>query len=117
VVGKSKLDENRLRRSHKATGGIICIWKRAQRCGSCTRRAFETKDRRNRCAAFESANRALRMAAAGAMSADRLPVHHDLKTVRKLPRRSPVKREVLVAASLLFVAAAEVTRFRGSTYI
>jgi hypothetical protein len=82
-VVKSKLDENRLREIAQATGGIYLHLESGppNNAAVVRGRAFETKDRRNRCAAFESANRALRVAAGRRdCRADRLPVHERPKT-------------------------------------
>ena len=114
-VVKSKLDENRLREIAQATGGIYLHLESGPQTMRqlYDGRAFETKDRRNRCAAFESANRALRMAAGRRdCRADRLPVHQRPKTCANSQAFAGKTRSA-GRRLLLFVAAAEVNAASG----
>ena len=114
-VVKSKLDENRLREIAQATGGIylhlesgpqtmrqlyadaLSKLKTAEIDARLSRRPIERYD----------------WPLAGAIVALIASLFINDRKRAQTPRRSPIKREVLVAASLLFVAAAEVNAASG----
>jgi len=114
-VVKSKLDENRLREIAQATGGIYLHLE----SGPQTMRQLYT----NGLSRLRTAEIDARLSSrpieryewplAGAIVALIASLFINDRKRAQTPRRSPVKREVLVAASLLFVAAAEVNAVSG----
>ena len=114
-VVKSKLDENRLREIAQATGGMYLHLE----SGPQTMRQLYTEglsklktaeiDARLSSRAIERYEWPL----AGAIVALIASLFINDRKRTKTPGRSPVKREVLVAASLLFVAVAEVNAVSG----
>ena len=114
-VVKSKLDENRLREIAQATGGMYLHLE----SGPQTMRQLYTEGLSKLKAAEIDARLSSRpieryeWPLAGAIVALIASLFiNDRKRVQP-PRRPPVKREVLVAASLLFVAVAEVNAVSG----
>src|SRR4026207_816762 len=115
-VVKSKLDENRLREIAQATGGIYLHLE----SGPQTMRQLYA-DGLSKLETGEIDARTSRRAIeryewplAGAIVALIASLFINDRKRAQTPRRSPVKREVLVAASLLFVAAAEVNAVSGN---
>ena len=114
-VVKSKLDENRLREIAQATGGMYLHLE----SGPQTMRQLYTEglsklktaeiDARLSSRAIERYEWPLASAIVALIAS--LFINDRKRT--KTPGRSPVKREVLVAASLLFVAVAEVNAVSG----
>jgi len=114
-VVKSKLDENRLREIAQATGGIYLHLE----SGPQTMRQLYT----NGLSRLRTAEIDARLSSrpieryewplTGAIVALIASLFINDRKRAQTPRRSPVKREVLVAASLLFVAAAEVNAVSG----
>src|SRR5438552_4629599 len=114
-VVKSKLDENRLREIAQATGGIYLHLE----SGPETMRQLYT----NGLSRLRTAEIDARLSSrpieryewplTGAIVALIASLFINDRKRAQTPRRSPVKREVLVAASLLFVAAAEVNAVSG----
>src|SRR6184192_2022534 len=114
-VVKSKLDENRLREIAQATGGMYLhlesgpqTMRHLYREGLSKLKAAEI-DARLSSRPIERYEWPL----AGAIVALIASLFINDRKRAQTPRRSPVKREVLVAASLLFVAAAEVNAVSG----
>src|SRR6184192_80100 len=114
-VVKSKLDENRLREIAQATGGIYLHLE----SGPETMRQLYTDGLSKLKTAEIDARLSSRpieryeWPLAGAIVALVASLFMNDRKRAQTPRRSPVKREVLVAASLLFVAAAEVNAVSG----
>jgi len=114
-VVKSKLDENRLREIAQATGGIYLHLE----SGPQTMRQLYADGLSKLKAAEIDARLSSRpieryeWPLAGAIVALIASLFINDRKRAQTPRRSPVKREVLVAASLLFVAAAEVNAVSG----
>src|SRR6266853_1340538 len=114
-VVKSKLDENRLREIAQATGGIYLHLE----SGPQTMRQLYTDGLSKLKTAEIDARLSSRpiehyeCPLAGAIVALIASMFINDRKRAQTPRRSPVKREVLVAASLLFVAAAEVNAVSG----
>ena len=114
-VVKSKLDENRLREIAQATGGIYLHLEN----GPQTMRQLYTEGLSKLKAAEIDARLSSRpieryeWPLAGAIVALVASLFMNDRKRVQTPRRSPVKREALVAASLLFVAAAEVNAVSG----
>src|SRR5437764_798797 len=114
-VVKSKLDENRLREIAQATGGIYLHLE----SGPQTMRQFYADGLSKLKTAEIDARLSSRpieryeWPLAGAIVALIASLFINDRKRAQTPRRSPVKREVLVAASLLFVAAAEVNAVSG----
>src|SRR5438309_5271990 len=114
-VVKSKLDENRLREIAQATGGIYLHLE----SGPQTMRQLYT----NGLSRLRTAEIDARLSSrpieryewplTSAIVALIASLFINDRKRAQTPRRSPVKREVLVAASLLFVAAAEVNAVSG----
>src|SRR5437868_11628772 len=114
-VVKSKLDENRLREIAQATGGIYLHLE----SGPQTMRQLYT----NGLSRLRTAEIDARLSSrpieryewplTGAIVALIASLFINDRKRAQTPRRSPVKREVLVAASLLFVSAAEVNAVSG----
>ena len=114
-VVKSKLDENRLREIAQATGGIYLHLE----SGPQTMRQLYAA----RLSKLKTAEIDARLSSrpieryewplAGAIVALIASLFINDRKRAQTPRRSPIKREVLVAASLLFVAAAEVNAVSG----
>jgi Ca-activated chloride channel family protein len=114
-VVKSKLDENRLREIAQATGGIYLhlesgpqTMRELYAAGLSKLKTAEI-DARLSSRPIERYEWPL----AGAIVALIASLFINDRKRAQTPRRSPVKREVLVAASLLFVAAAEVNAVSG----
>src|SRR6476660_2067079 len=114
-VVKSKLDENRLREIAQATGGIYLHLE----SGPQTMRQLYA-DALSKLKTAESDSRLssrpverYEWPLAGAIVALMASLFINDRKRAQTPRRSPIKREVLVAASLLFVAAAEVNAASG----
>jgi len=114
-VVKSKLDENRLREIAQATGGIYLhlesgpqTMRQLYAAGLSKLKTAEI-DARLSSRPIERYEWPL----AGAIVALIASLFINDRKRAQTPRRSPVKREVLVAASLLFVAAAEVNAVSG----
>src|SRR6266702_1664912 len=114
-VVKSKLDENRLREIARATGGMYLhlesgpqTMRQLYREGLSKLKAAEI-DARLSSRPIERYEWPL----AGAIVALIASLFINDRKRTKTPGRSPVKREVLVAASLLFVAVAEVNAVSG----
>src|SRR5881398_3204298 len=114
-VVKSKLDENRLREIAQATGGIYLHLEsgpqtmRQLYAGGLSKLKTAEIDARLSSRAIERYEWPL----AGAIVALIASLFINDRKRTKTPGRSPVKREVLVAASLLFVAVAEVNAVSG----
>jgi len=114
-VVKSKLDENRLREIAQATGGIYLLLEN----GPQTMRRLYTEGLSKLKAAEIDARLSSRpieryeWPLAGAIVALVASLFMNDRKRAQTPRRSPVKREVLVTASLLFVAAAKVDAVSG----
>jgi Ca-activated chloride channel homolog len=114
-VVKSKLDENRLREIAQATGGIYLHLE----SGPQTMRQLYTEGLSKLKAAEIDARLSSRpieryeWPLAGAIVALVASLFMNDRKRAQTPRRAPVKREVLVAASLLFVAVAEVNAVSG----
>ncbi len=114
-VVKSKLDENRLREIAQATGGMYLHLE----SGPQTMRQLYTEGLSKLKAAEIDARLSSRpieryeWPLAGAIVALIASLFINDRKRARTPGRSPVKREVLVAASLLFVAAAEVNAVSG----
>lgn len=114
-VVKSKLDENRLREIAQATGGIYLHLE----SGPQTMQQLYTDGLSKLKTAEIDARLSSRpieryeWPLAGAIVALIASLFINDRKRAQTPRRSPVKREVLVAASLLFVAAAEVNAASG----
>ena len=114
-VVKSKLDENRLREIAQATGGIYLHLE----SGPQTMRQLYTDGLSKLKTAEIDARLSSRpieryeWPLAGAIVALIASLFINDRKRAQTPRRSPIKREVLVAASLLFVAAAEVNAASG----
>ena len=114
-VVKSKLDENRLREIAQATGGIYLHLE----SGPQTMRQLYADGLSKLKTAEIDARLSSRpieryeWPLAGAIVALIASLFINDRKRERTPRRSPVKREVLVAASLLFVAAAEVNAASG----
>src|SRR6184192_611860 len=114
-VVKSKLDENRLREIAQATGGIYLHLE----SGPQTMRQLYTEGLSKLKTAEIDARLSSRpieryeWPLAGAIVALIASLFINDRKRTKTPGRSPVKREVLVAASLLFVAVAEVNAVSG----
>jgi Ca-activated chloride channel homolog len=114
-VVKSKLDENRLREIAQATGGIYLHLE----SGPQTMRQLYTEGLSKLKAAEIDARLSSRpieryeWPLAGAIVALVASVFINDRKRTQTPRRSPVKREALVAASLLFVAVAEANGVSG----
>jgi Ca-activated chloride channel family protein len=114
-VVKSKLDENRLREIAQATGGMYLHLE----SGPQTMRQLYTEGLSTLKAAEIDARLSSRpieryeWPLAGAIVALIASLFINDRKRAQTPGRSPVKREVLVAASLLFVAAAEVNAVSG----
>jgi Ca-activated chloride channel homolog len=114
-VVKSKLDENRLREIAQATGGMYLHLE----SGPQTMRQLYTEGLSKLKAAEIDARLSSRpieryeWPLAGAIVALIASLFINDRKRAQTPGRSPVKREVLVAASLLFVAAAEVNAVSG----
>src|SRR5437660_393519 len=114
-VVKSKLDENRLREIAQATGGMYLHLE----SGPQTMRQLYTEGLSKLKTAEIDARLSSRpieryeWPLAGAIVALIASLFINDRKRAQTPRRSPVKREVLVAASLLFVAAAEVNAVSG----
>jgi Ca-activated chloride channel family protein len=114
-VVKSKLDENRLREIAQATGGIYLHLE----SGPQTMRQLYADGLSKLKTAEIDARLSSRpieryeWPLAGAIVALIASLFINDRKRAQTPRRSPVKREVLVAASLLFVAAAEVNAVLG----
>ena len=114
-VVKSKLDENRLREIAQATGGIYLHLE----SGPQTMRQLYADGLSKLKTAEIDARLSSRpieryeWPLAGAIVALIASLFINDRKRAQTPRRSPVKREVLVAASLLFVAAAEVNAASG----
>src|SRR5437660_8223216 len=114
-VVKSKLDENRLREIAQATGGIYLHLE----SGPQTMRQLYT----NGLSRLRTAEIDARLSSrpieryewllAGAIVALIASLFINDRKRAQTPRRTPVKREVLVAASLLFVAAAKMDAVSG----
>ena len=114
-VVKSKLDENRLREIAQATGGIYLhlesgpqTMRQLYAAGLSKLKTAEI-DARLSSRPIERYEWPL----AGAIVALIASVFINDRKRAQTPRRSPIKRQVLVAASLLFVAAAEVNAVSG----
>jgi Ca-activated chloride channel family protein len=114
-VVKSKLDENRLREIAQATGGIYLHLEN----GPQTMRQLYTEGLSKLKAAEIDARLSSRpieryeWPLAGAIVALVASLFMNDRKRAQTPRRSPVKREVLVTAALLFVAAAKVDAVSG----
>ena len=114
-VVKSKLDENRLREIAQATGGMYLHLE----SGPQTMRQVYTEGLSKLKTAEIDARLSSRpieryeWPLAGAIVALIASLFINDRKRTKTPGRSPVKREVLVAASLLFVAVAEVNAVSG----
>src|SRR5947207_3532242 len=114
-VVKSKLDENRLREIAQATGGMYLHLE----SGPQTMRQLYTEGLSKLKAAEIDARLSSRpieryeWPLAGAIVALIASLFINDRKRAQTPRRSPIKREVLVTASLLFVAAAEVNAVSG----
>src|SRR5213595_1313404 len=114
-VVKSKLDENRLREIAQATGGMYLHLE----SGPQTMRQLYTEGLSKLKTAEIDARLSSRpieryeWPLAGAIVALIASLFINDRKRAQTPRRSPVKREVLVAASLLFVATAEVNAVSG----
>src|SRR5438128_5523712 len=114
-VVKSKLDENRLREIAQATGGMYLHLE----SGPKTMRQLYTEGLSKLKTAEIDARLSSRpieryeWPLAGAIVALIASLFINDRKRTKTPGRSPVKREVLVAASLLFVAVAEVNAVSG----
>ncbi len=114
-VVKSKLDENRLREIAQATGGIYLHLE----SGPQTMRQLYTEGLSKLKAAEIDARLSSRpieryeWPLAGAIVALVVSLFMNDRKQVQTPKRPPVKREVLVAASLLFVAVAEVNAVSG----
>jgi Ca-activated chloride channel homolog len=114
-VVKSKLDENRLREIAQATGGIYLHLE----SGPQTMRQLYADGLSKLKTAEIDARLSSRpieryeWPLAGAIVALIASLFINDRKRAQTPRRSPIKREVLVAASLLFVAAAEVNAVSG----
>jgi Ca-activated chloride channel homolog len=114
-VVKSKLDENRLREIAQETGGIYLHLEN----GPQTMRQLYTDGLSKLKAAEIDARLSSRpieryeWPLAGAIVALVASLFINDRKRAQTPRRSPVKREALVAASLLFVAATEVNAVSG----
>src|SRR5438874_1766171 len=114
-VVKSKLDENRLREIAQTTGGIYLHLEN----GPQTMRKLYTEGLSKLKAAEIDARLSSRpieryeWPLAGAIVALVASLFMNDRKRAQTPRRSPVKREVLVTASLLFVAAAKVDAVSG----
>jgi Ca-activated chloride channel family protein len=114
-VVKSKLDENRLREIAQATGGIYLHLE----SGPQTMRQLYADGLSKLKTAEIDARLSSRpieryeWPLAGAIVALIASLFINDRKRAQTPRRSPIKREVLVAASLLFVAAAEVNAASG----
>src|SRR5881398_320563 len=114
-VVKSKLDENRLREIAQATGGMYFHLE----SGPQTMRQLYADGLSKLKTAEIDARLSSRpieryeWPLAGAIVALIASLFINDRKRAQTPRRSPVKREVLVAASLLFVAAAEVNAVSG----
>src|SRR5213595_3790565 len=114
-VHKSKLDENRLREIAQATGGMYLHLE----SGPQTMRQLYTEGLSKLKTAEIDARLSSRpieryeWPLAGAIVALIASLFINDRKRTKTPGRSPVKREVLVAASLLFVAVAEVNAVSG----
>ena len=114
-VVKSKLDENRLREIAQATGGLYLHLE----SGPQTMRQLYADGLSKLKAAEIDARLSSRpieryeWPLAGAIVALIASLFINDRKRAQTPRRSPIKREVLVAASLLFVAAAEVNAASG----
>src|SRR5213595_1434890 len=114
-VHKSKLDENRLREIAQATGGMYLHLE----SGPQTMRQLYTEGLSKLKTAEIDARLSSRpieryeWPLAGAIVALIASLFINDRKRAQTPRRSPVKREVLVAASLLFVATAEVNAVSG----
>jgi len=114
-VVKSKLDENRLREIAQATGGMYLHLE----SGPQTMRQLYTEGLSKLKTAEIDARLSSRpieryeWPLAGAIVALIASLFINDRKRTKTPGRSPVKREVLVAASLLFVAVAEVNAVSG----
>src|SRR6266576_81719 len=114
-VVKSKLDENRLREIAQATGGIYLHLE----SGPQTMRQLYTEGLSKVKTAEIDAQLSSRpieryeWPLAGAIVALIASLFINDRKRAQTPRRSPVKREVLVAVSLLFVATAEVNAVSG----
>src|SRR5437868_10782257 len=114
-VVKSKLDENRLREIAQATGGVYLHLE----SGPQTMRQLYADGLSKLKTAEIDARLSSRpieryeWPLAGAIVALIASLFIKDRKRAQTPRRSPVKREVLVAASLLFVAAAEVNAVSG----
>jgi len=114
-VVKSKLDENRLREIAQATGGIYLhlesgpqTMRQLYADGLSKLKTAEIDARLSR-RPIERYEWPL----AGAIVALIASLFMNDRKRAQTPRRSPIKREVLVAASLLFVAAGEVNAVSG----
>jgi Ca-activated chloride channel family protein len=114
-VVKSKLDENRLREIAQATGGIYLHLEsgpqtmRQLYADALSKLKTAEIDARLSSRPIERYEWPL----AGAIVALIASLFINDRKRAQTPRRSPIKREVLVAASLLFVAAAEVNAVSG----
>jgi Ca-activated chloride channel family protein len=114
-VVKSKLDENRLREIAQATGGIYLHLESGPQtmhqlyADGLSKLKTAEIDARLSSRPIERYEWPL----AGAIVALIASVFINDRKRAQTPRRSPIKREVLVAASLLFVAAAEVNAVSG----
>jgi Ca-activated chloride channel homolog len=114
-IVKSKLDENRLREIAQATGGIYLHLE----SGPQTMRQLYADGLSKLKTAEIDARLSSRpieryeWPLAGAIVALIASLFINDRKRARTPRRSPIKREVLVAASLLFVAAAEVNAVSG----
>jgi Ca-activated chloride channel homolog len=114
-VVKSKLDENRLREIAQATGGIYLHLESGPQtmhqlyADGLSKLKTAEIDARLSSRPIERYEWPL----AGAIVALIASVFINDRKRAQTPRRSPIKRELLVAASLLFVAAAEVNAVSG----
>jgi len=114
-VVKSKLDENRLREIAQATGGIYLHLESGPQT---MRQLYGDGLSKLKTAEIDArlSSRPIERyewPLAGAIVALIASLFINDRKRAQTPRRSPVKREVLVAASLLFVAAAEVNAVSG----
>ena len=114
-VVKSKLDENRLREIAQATGGVYLHLESGPQT---MRQLYEDGLSKLKTAEIDArlSSRPIERyewPLAGAIVALIASLFINDRKRAQTPRRSPVKREVLVAASLLFVAAAEVNAVSG----
>ena len=114
-VVKSKLDENRLREIAQATGGVYLHLESGPQT---MRQLYADGVSKLKTAEIDArlSSRPIERyewPLAGAIVALIISLFINDRKRAQTPRRSPVKREVLVAASLLFVAAAEVNAVSG----